>query len=473
MSVKNETVVGESEQVVDDISNEEAVNEDVVNEDAIMAQLKAKMAAKKAEEVKTIEEPVQETVEEKKMTVKIVEKKKKSISFGIIGSGQAGGRVCDSFHELGYPGLVFNTAHQDMAELNLPEEDRIFLEYTIGGAGKLTDVGQAACENNIDLIRSKIVEKFSNAQSIIFCSSLGGGSGAGSVPVMIPLIAECLSVPIIVLAILPLTSDDAQSKNNSVQTLAKLANMVQSKQIANLIIIDNSRIETIFADVSQMDFFSVANSAVVLPIDIFNKFSSMPSKVKSLDPMEFASLILQGQGLSIYGELTVDSSVVSEPTAIAESVIESLSGSLLSSGFDLKQASYVGVLFIGHPKTMQSIPSANINYAMSLIKETSPSATAIYKGVYEDPEMSEQDGLKIYSFFAGLGLPTSRISSLQASAKLELDKAQDRDQNRNLTLKLDIGDETENMAQKVKNMIKKNSSNFNKTFVGIKDFRKK
>lgn len=463
MSVKNETVVSESEQIVDDISNEEA---------DIMAALKAKMAAKKAEETKTAEDTVQEVVEEKKV-IKIIEKKKRSISFGIIGSGQAGGRVCDSFHELGYPGLVFNTAHQDMAELNIPEEDRVFLEYTIGGAGKLTDVGQAACENNINLIRSKIVEKFSNAQSIIFCSSLGGGSGAGSVPVMIPLIAECLSIPIIVLAILPLTSDDAQSKNNSVQTLAKLANMVQSKQIANLIIIDNSRIETIFADVSQMDFFSVANSAVVLPIDIFNKFSSMPSKVKSLDPMEFASLILQGQGLSIYGELTVDSTVVSEPTAIAESVIESLSGSLLSSGFDLKQASYVGVLFIGHPKTMQSIPSANINYAMSLIKETSPSATAIYKGVYEDPEMSEQDGLKIYSFFAGLGLPTSRIASLQASAKLELDKAQDRDQNRNLTLKLDIGDETENMAQKVKNMIKKNSSNFNKTFVGIKDFRKK
>jgi cell division GTPase FtsZ len=476
MSVKNETIKNEQPELVDDIQNEEiknTMNEEENLDNSVMEVLKAKMMAKKTEETKTVKESAREVTEDKKMTVKIVEKKKKSISFGIIGSGQAGGRICDSFHELGYSGLVFNTAHQDMAELSLPEEDRVFLEYTIGGAGKLTDVGQAACEANIDLIRSKIVDKFSDAQSIIFCSSLGGGSGAGSVPIMIPLINECLSIPIIVLAVLPLSSDDGQSKNNSVQTLSKLATMVQNKQIANLIIIDNSRIETIFADVSQMDFFSVANTAVVAPIDAFNKFSSMSSKVKSLDPMEFASLILQGHGLSIYGELNVGHDVVQEPTAIAEAIIESLSGSLLSSGFDLKQASYVGVLFIGNPKVMQSIPSANINYAMSLIKETSPSATAVFKGVYEDPEMTEQDGLKIYSFFAGLGLPDLKIQTLRAQAKEELDKVQGRDQNRNLTLKLDLGDESTNMAQKVKDMIKKNSSNFNKTFVGIKDFRKK
>src|ERR1700748_166775 len=75
MSVTNKTIKTEQDELVDDISNEEIKNnmsEEENLDNSVMEALKAKMAAKKAEEV----------VEEKKdMTVKIVEKKRKSIQF--------------------------------------------------------------------------------------------------------------------------------------------------------------------------------------------------------------------------------------------------------------------------------------------------------------------------------------------------------------------------------------------------------
>jgi cell division GTPase FtsZ len=459
MSVKNETVVGESEQIVDDISNEES-NEEVVDQD-VMAQLKAKMAAKKAESV----------VEEKKdMTVKIIEKKKRSIDLGIVASGQAGGRIAETFNGLGYPVVAINTAEQDLSFLNIDPSAKLHLQWTLGGTARDRSVSTDATDANIDSIRQLVADKLdSSVHGYIFAHSLAGGSGSGSAKSIISMMQE-FGKPIIVIAILPLSNDDAVGMNNTITALSQLTEMAQNKQIANLILVDNSRIETIFADVSQMDFFSVSNMAIVDGLDAFNKYSAQPSKIKSFDPQEFGTVLFSSNGLSTYGSLDIND--VQEPTKIAEAVIESLSGGLLASGFDLKQASHVGVLFVGDEKTMKSIPSANINYAMSIIKETSPSAT-IFRGLYED-ESIKPGILRVYSIFGGMGLPVERVNSIKKSAKELLEKSKGRDQDRNLTLKLDTGvEETVSAADKVRDMIKRNGSTFNKNFTGIKDFRKK
>ena len=462
MSVKNETIKSEQNELVDDISNEEVKNnmsEENLNED-LMAQLKAKMAAKNAS-----------VVEEKKdMTVKIVEKKKRSIDLGIVSSGQAGGRIGETFGSLGYPVVAINTAQQDLEFLNIEESCKLHLQWTLGGTARDRSVSLDATNSNIDAIRQLISDKLdSSVHGYIFATSLAGGSGSGSAGSIISMMQE-FSKPIVVIAVLPLSNDDAIGMNNTMEALSKLTEMVQNKQISNLILVDNSRIETIFADVSQMDFFSVSNLAIVDGLDSFNKYSAQPSKIKSFDPQEFGTVLFSSNGLSTYGSLDITD--VQEPTKIAESVIESLSGGLLAGGFDLKQASHVGVLFVGNEETMKSIPSANINYAMSIIKETSPSAS-VFRGLYED-ENIKPGVLRVYSIFGGLGLPVERVNSIKKLAKESLEKTKDRDQNRNLTLKLDTGvEETVSAADKVRDLIKRSGSTFSKNFTGIKDFRKK
>ena len=220
-----------------------------------------------------------------------------------------------------------------------------------------------------------------------------------------------------------------------------------------------------------MDFFEVSNHAIVSTIDVFNRYSSMPSKTKPMDQMEWAKILTDGEGLTIYGEMSVDQ--VEDPIAIAEAVIQNLNSGLLAGGFDLKQTRYAGVLFVGNSKIMNSLPSSSINYAMEIIKENCPSATNIFRGVYEDNTIKE-NVLKVYSIYSGLGLPTSRIDQLKKEAHEESAKVRGREQTRNLSLNLDTGtEESVSAADRVREAIKNKSSGFNKNFVGIKDFRKK
>jgi cell division GTPase FtsZ len=461
MSVKNETVQTEAQEIVDDISSE-LIKETQEEEDTLAA-LKAKMAAKKAKD--------SNKEEEKKMPIKIVEEKKRALKIGIIGSGQCGSRIAQAFYKMSYPCVVLNTAQQDLEFIDVPQDLKLLLDYGVGGTAKNTDLGAEAAEAYRDAISSLIDEKLSDSQLYILCLSLGGGSGAGSCKTLVDILTNT-GKPIVVITVLPLTTEDAQVLANSLVSLSLLSKMVQAKQIANLIVVDNSKIETIYSEVSQMDFFKVSNQAIVEPIDVFNRFSVMPSDLKSLDPMEFAKLFTDGEGLSTYGELVV--SDYTEPTSIAEAVIENLNNGLLASGFDLSTAKYVGVLFIGNSKVMSNIASQNINYAMSIIKEQSPGADAVFRGTYVDDSIKE-DELSIYSFFSGLGLPTSRVDQLKIEAQKEAQKAKGREQTRNLHLQLDTGTEaTVSAAEKVKEMIKKKGSNFGKNFAGgQKDFRKK
>lgn len=444
--VKNETVESEKEKIIDDIEAQE------INEDKLAA-LKAKIN------------------KGNNMPPKILDKKTRSIRLGVLGSGQAGGRLAQTFFDLGYPAVAINTATQDLEHIKLPEDNKYLLQYGLGGAAKELEIGKEAAEAHKDSIRELVELKLNDAQVLLFCVSLGGGSGAGSVETVIDVLATT-GKPVVVITVLPMSNEDAQTKSNAVETLSKLSKEVQNKRIHNLVVVDNARIETIYSDVSQMDFFDVSNKAIVDPIDVFNRYSSMPSSVKGLDPMEWAKLLTDSSGLSVYGEMVVPN--YEEDTAIAEAVINSLSSGLLASGFDLKQSKYVGVLIIANKSVWSKIPSTSVSYAMSMIGEAAGAPQGIFKGMYSSEEMKD-DVVKVYSFFGGLGLPDSRIQQLKKDAQELIAKSKTKDAERNLTLKLDTGvDDTTSAADKIRAKIAQKKSAFG-GLVGasVQDRRKK
>ena len=208
-----------------------------------------------------------------------------------------------------------------------------------------------------------------------------------------------------------------------------------------------------------MNFFKVANQAIVEPIDVFNTLSSMPSSIKGLDPTEFAKVMTDGQGLTIYGSMTVSN--YEEETAIAEAVIDNLSGSLLASGFDLKKARYVGAMFVANEKTWAKIPNSSVNYAMSMINDVCGSPLGLFKGIYSVD--SDDDVIKVYSIFSGLGLPDDRVEQLKNDAKEKMAQSNVKDEQRNLALKLDTGtEETVSAAEAIKKRITAKKSSFGK-----------
>lgn len=439
MNAKSETIMEQSEEKVE---NDIEVTEDQLNNDKL-AKLKAKMAQKNQQE--EVSQP--QTA------------KKKSIRFGVIGSGQGGSRLSACFNKLGYDAIAINTAQQDLEHIELPEQNKLLLEYGLGGAGKELDIGHAAADTYRESINELIRKRIGDAQLLLFCTSLGGGSGAGSAEVIVDILA-LLGKPIVVMTILPMSTDDAQTKHNALVTLSKFAKMAQNRKIDNLIVVDNARIETIYSDVGSLNFFKVANQAIVEPIDVFNTLSSAPSSVKSLDPTEFAKVFADGQGLTVYGTMSVTN--YTDETAMAEAVIDNLSNNMLASGFDLKQARYVGVMFVANERTWNKIPNSSVNYAMSIINDTCKSPLGLFRGIYSVDDCDD-DVVKVYSMFSGLGLPTDRVEQLKNETKEKMAQASVKDEQRNLALKLDTGtEETVSAADAIKKRIADKKSAFGK-----------
>ena len=81
----------------------------------------------------------EKTPEENQM--KIGSKQHVSLRFGVVGSGQAGGRMAEVFHRFGYDACAINTAKQDLDTLSIPESRRMLIEYTISGSGKDIEIG--------------------------------------------------------------------------------------------------------------------------------------------------------------------------------------------------------------------------------------------------------------------------------------------------------------------------------------------
>jgi cell division GTPase FtsZ len=452
MSATSKTEETAPENVADDVSNVEVKKEDTVDPN-VLAALKAKSQAKQ---------------QESKMAAKIVSRKERSIVLGVLGSGQAGSRLAEAFYKLGYDAIVVNTAMQDLKYIDIPDSNKLLLEYGLGGAAKEMEIGKAAAEEHRGEINNLIADKLAHSQVNVLCLSLGGGSGAGSCETLVEILSST-GKPLVVITVLPMDTEDAQTKANSLVTLSKLAKAAQTKKISNLIVVDNAKIEAIYSDVSQFEFFSTANRAIVEPIDVFNTLSSMPSNYKPLDPMEWAKLFTDGEGLTVYGELTIKDFV--GETAIAEAILNNLNSNLLAGGFDLKQSRYVGVLITAPKSVWDQIPQANITYAMHMVNDQCGTPKGVFKGMYivDSPDPV----VKVYSMFTGLGLPDSRVTQLRKDAQELQQTVKGKDAQRNLNLNLDTGvNETVDAAQKIKDKIAAKSSAFGKLVGGVVDRRK-
>lgn len=436
------------EVIVDDISNNETkpVEQVVVPTDEDkLAKLRAKLAAKTKEVEMTSSHST-------------LAKREKSINFGIVGSGQAGSRIAETFYKLGYDAVAINTAQQDLKFIDIPESNKLLLEHGLGGAAKDMEIGKAAAEKYRDQIKELINTQLADAQILVLGLSLGGGSGAGSCETMVDILSAT-GKPLCVITVLPMDSEGAQTKSNALQTLSRLTKFAQTKKVHNLIVVDNAKIEAVYHNVSQVDFFNVANKAIVEPIDVFNTVSSMASSVKPLDPMEFGKLLIDGEGLSVYGTIKVHN--YQEEDALAGAVIENLNGNLLAGGFDLKQSKYVGIVVAANANVWKSVTAANVNFAITLVEDQCGHPNEIFKGIYviDSPE----DCVTIYSMFSGLGLPSSRVDQLKKEAAQLAGHVKNKDDQRNNTLHLDTGtDQAVSKVQEMKNKLAQKSSPFTK-----------
>lgn len=411
---------------------------------AVLARLKAK---KENQESEKVEEPMMD----------VVTRQEVSINLAVIGVGQAGSRIAEEFHRKGYDVGVINTSAQDLKFIDVLPSQKLLLEGSLGGTGKDLDLGREIFEASEDSVRSFVDEVVEGNDMVYLTVSGGGGTGSSSVTTMIPMLFE-LEMPVGVIYVLPKATEDAQSKKNAIETLARLARQTTDGQISCLIVVDNARIETIYGGLGQAQFWKTANSAIVEPLHLFNTKTAQASKFTSLDPSDFGKIISCGD-CSVYGVVEVEDYL--EETALAEAVMESLSGNMLAEGFDLSQTRTGGVIIVGPEEALNQLPAINIDYCFHMISEETNGAN-VFQGIYSDPEMKE-DKVRIYSWFAGLGLPQDRIENLRKESKAAASVAADKEKARASQMTLDLEeDKVGSMAEQVHRKIKKKKSGFNR-----------
>lgn len=409
-----------------------------------------------SEVFKTLRQKLMEKKKEQEEVMEVVSQRSVSIELAVIGVGQAGSRIAEVFHKKDYDVGVINTSAQDLKFIDVPDNNKLLLEGSLGGTGKDLDLGREIFEESDDTV-AQFVDRIVDGNNMVYLAiSGGGGTGSSSVDTMVPMLFET-GMPVGVIYVLPKATEDAQSKRNSIETLSRLAKMTTENMVSNLIVVDNARIEQIYANLSQSDFWQVANNAIVEPLHIFNSLTATASRFTSLDPSDFGKIISAGD-CSIYGVMEVEDYM--EETALAEAVIESLGGNMLASGFDLSQARVGGVIISGPEAALKQLPALNINYCFHMISEQTNGAS-IYQGVYSSD--TEEDKIKIYSWFAGLGLPKDRVESLKRESEAQAAIAGSKEKNRAAAMTLDLNEDKVNtVAEEVNRKIKKKRSSFNR-----------
>jgi cell division protein FtsZ len=170
----------------------------------------------------------------------------------VCGVGGAGGNAVNNMIEAGLEGVDFLVANTDAQALTSSKAGRVIQmgrQVTGGlGAGAQPDVGRAAAEETIDVVR----EQLSGAHMVFVTAGMGGGTGTGAAPI-IARTARDLGILTIGVVTKPFQFEGQRRMRYAEAGIAELL-----KEVDTLLIIPNQNLfrvaneKTTFADAFAM-----------------------------------------------------------------------------------------------------------------------------------------------------------------------------------------------------------------------------
>ncbi|MCK4475679.1 MAG: hypothetical protein KAU16_03035, partial [Methanophagales archaeon] len=170
----------------------------------------------------------------------------------VIGYGQAGGRIADTFLEFAkrtgqnfvIRALAINTAKSDLMGIkNIPMEDRLLIGETLTkghGIGADNELGAKVATDEIYTIQSAIDKRGSHqVDAFLLIAGLGGGTGSGGAPVLARRLKKLYEEPVYGLGILPAKGEGSLYSLNAARSL-----MTFMKEVDNLFLFDNDAWKT-------------------------------------------------------------------------------------------------------------------------------------------------------------------------------------------------------------------------------------
>jgi len=326
---------------------------------------------------------------------------KGSLDFGIIGSGQAGGKIAKSFYGVGYKKvLAINTAEADLNPLELPKEQKMRIG-NLQGSGKDMNVGRKATEEAYQHIFDAVKKSFGKVDKIIITLGFGGGTGAGSLQTLISISQEYLRLlgnpdymtDVLVVGALPsageLRSD--RIRQNTEAAKKQIYALTDAGKVGPIILMDNSKIEQLYRGIPPNKYWPAINDSISMLFQIFNNLSTQQSNYHSFDATDYRVLLSQ-PGIAVMGVTRVPE----KDLMVAQALQDNFKKTLLNSAIDFKTAKAAACVFVVDEKLMGTIAMDVFNYGFDTIANLIGGAT-VYRGLYDN----KGNGIRAYTLISG------------------------------------------------------------------------
>jgi cell division GTPase FtsZ len=302
------------------------------------------------------------------------------LRFAVVGLGQCGGNLANTFARFNYPSLAINTSILDLKDLeHVPENRKIHIPLPESdGAGKDPRIGEKAIFSHASEIVSAMQQFAQGADAILLVAGLGGGTGS-NVAVLGNLLKR-LNLPIMTLVTIPTDNESALAKINALRAV----NRIVSENFDSCILIDNAKILRVFPDSSLAGFYPQANEYVVQTFANFNSLSQEFASrcLISFDNEDFRKVLLS-KGILIFGEseLSTDEIRTLDDLLPRLKTIWETSG-LMAEGFNFTTAAAGAVCIFAPQDVLQRTSSRFLNQLSEEFKSLTNGATC-YFGIYE------------------------------------------------------------------------------------------
>ncbi|MCB8818625.1 FtsZ/tubulin family protein [Desulfosporosinus shakirovi] len=360
-----------------------------------------------------------------------------SIKLGIIGLGQAGGKIADEFavcrlpgkEAATYPVLAINTCVADLQALkHIPESQQIELPNYRLGAMRQPELGYGAITQAgvLEDILARVKRVFEGVDHIIVAAGIGGGTGTGTLQVVCEALAE-RGFPVSTMITLPRDFDSVEEKKNAVDFLGTFQELIFNGAISSAIIVDNNllfdryikRANSLGVD---MDWKVDSNHEIVRIINEMNATTGLPSPT-TFDGAELTKILSSG-GCVTFGkaEIGLPDSALNETMALE--IDDILHHGYLSNYNNLSEARFAGI---------QLLMPENMEFGVTMektvndeLKHQMPSLIGNYIG---HAQIRGQKNLLVYTIVSGMGLP-GRAQELSKLLQDEVDRINEAETKR-------------------------------------------
>ena len=337
----------------------------------------------------------------------------KSLNTLVIGIGQCGSNIADTFAELSFKAVAVNTAEGDLRLLsNIPNSRRIVIgrdRFHGGGVGGNPANGRAAMENDLAKVMSIIEEMNDSIELMIIPYATGGGTGSGGAPVLIEALLDKFRDSLIIpLAVLPLPEDGATTTVNSAYSLSKLVRLDTSC----IFLADNDWIRR--SDMPIDETYDRINKSMAKYFDDILYLSSKEvvsnKKGDVLDRGDVINLLSAG-AYGTFGYAKSKSKV-----ALELLLDKALSPSGLYANLDIRLATAFGLICRGPSNALRA--STIFNKIRETVLKFDNKSAYIRRGVYPNDSLQH---VEILTVFTGVNR-SARIQEIIREGKLAYDE---------------------------------------------------